>query len=73
MDGIAFLTRLRHHRGVDTNPPPVIAVTSYPYTFSPRVAEAGGFRGFLVKPVTPMRLAEEVRKVFDDTKSSGGA
>ncbi len=68
MDGIAFLARLRHHRGEDTNPTPVIAFTGFPYTFRPKVTEDGGFRAFLMKPVTPSRLAEEVRRIVDYMK-----
>ena len=65
MDGIAFLRRLRRYRGEDTNPTPVIAFTAFPYTYGPKVAEDAGFSAFLVKPVTAMRLATEVRRMFD--------
>ena len=65
MDGIAFLRRLRRCRGEDTHPTPVIAFTAFPYTYGPKVAEDAGFRAFLVKPVTAMRLATEVRQAFD--------
>jgi CheY-like chemotaxis protein len=69
MDGIEFVRRLRRQRGEDTNPTPVIGVTAFPYTFSPRVAVEPGFRAFLVKPVAPSRLAEEVRRTYDDNNS----
>lgn len=65
MDGIEFLTRFRDYRGEDTNPTPVIAVTAFPETYGPKMVEDAGFRAFLVKPVTPMRLATEVRRTFD--------
>jgi CheY-like chemotaxis protein len=68
MSGIEFLTRLRDYRGEDTQPTPVIAVTGFPDTFGPKLAEDTGFRAFLVKPVTPMRLATEVRRMFDYMK-----
>ena len=68
MDGIEFLTRFRDYRGEDHNPTPVIAVTAFPDTYGPKLAEDTGFRAFLVKPVTPMRLATEVRRMFDCTK-----
>jgi CheY-like chemotaxis protein len=73
MDGIAFMARLRRHRGEETNPTPVIAFTGFPYTFGPRVTKDGGFRAFLVKPVTPSRLAEEVRRMVDYSKSPDGS
>jgi CheY-like chemotaxis protein len=72
MDGIEFLTRFRDYRGEDTNPTPVIAVTAFPHTYGPKTAEDAGFRAFLVKPVTPMRLAEEVRRMFEYNKSQDG-
>jgi len=46
----------------------VIAVTGFPDTYGPKLAEDTGFRAFLVKPVTPMRLATEVRRMFDYMK-----
>ena len=68
MSGIEFLTRLRDYRGEDTHPTPVIAVTAFPDTYGPKLAEDTGFRAFLIKPVTPMRLATEVRRMFDYMK-----
>ena len=68
MDGNEFLTRFRDYRGEDRNPTPVIAVTAFPDTYGPKLAENTGFRAFLVKPVTPMRLATEVRRMFDYMK-----
>jgi hypothetical protein len=50
----------------------VIAVTAFPHTYGPRIAEDAGFRAFLVKPVTPMRLATEVRRMFDYNNSPDG-
>jgi hypothetical protein len=43
----------------------VIAVTAFPDIYGPTVTEDVGFRAFLVKPVTPTRLATEVRRMFD--------
>ncbi len=68
MDGIEFVVRLRDYRGEDTHPTPVIAVTAFPDNYRPTVTEDVGFRAFLVKPVTPMRLATEVRRMFDYIK-----
>jgi CheY-like chemotaxis protein len=68
MGGIEFLVRLRDYRGDDTHPPPVIAVTAFPDNYGPKLAEDTGFRAFLVKPVTPIRLATEVRRMFDYMK-----
>ena len=65
MGGIELVVRLREYHGEDTHPTPVIAVTGFPDHYGPTVAEDTGFRAFLVKPVTPMRLATEVRRMFD--------
>jgi CheY-like chemotaxis protein len=65
MGGIEFVVRLRDCRGQDIHPTPVIGVTGFPDNYGPTVKEDVGFRAFLVKPVTPMRLATEVRRVFD--------
>jgi hypothetical protein len=50
----------------------VIAVTAFPEAYGPKMTEQAGFRAFLVKPVTPMRLAEEVRRTVDFMKSPDG-
>jgi CheY-like chemotaxis protein len=66
MGGIEFFSRLRDYRGEATHPTPVIAITAFSETFGgPQLAKDAGFRACLVKPVSPMRLATEVRQVFD--------
>ena len=66
MGGIQFFSRLRDYRGEATHPTPVIAITAFSETFGgPQLAKEAGFRACLVKPVSPMRLATEVRQVFD--------
>jgi CheY-like chemotaxis protein len=70
MGGIEFFSRLRDYRGEATHPTPVIAITAFSETFGgPQLAKDAGFRACLVKPVSPMRLATEVRQVFDHLHS----
>ena len=69
MGGIEFLSRLHDYPGEATHPTPVLAMTAFSDTFGgPQLAEAAGFRACLVKPVSPMRLATEVRRMFDYMK-----
>lgn len=75
MDGVEFVARLRGDRGQDGASMPVIAVTAFPDQYSPERLTDAGFRSYLVKPVTPARVAVEVRRIFDFTyglKGEGG-
>jgi CheY-like chemotaxis protein len=65
MDGFEFVARFRGHRGEDSAPTPVTAVSAFPDFYGESHVSAAGFRSYLVKPVDPARLAREIRRIFD--------
>ena len=67
IDGLEFVSRLRGQRGQHQAPTPVIAVTAFSDQYTSRHTRDAGFSSYLVKPVDPARVAQEVRRIFDST------
>lgn len=64
MDGFEATTLLK--RDPRTADIPVVALTAHAFEEDRRRAREIGFDGYLVKPVEPRRVLEEVRRFLDD-------
>jgi two-component system, cell cycle response regulator DivK len=69
LDGWETARRLRAEEA--TCKTPIIAVTGHALTGTEATVKAAGCDVYLMKPLLPERLAEEVRRLLTETDSSG--
>ena len=68
MDGFEATSLLKHDPR--TSHIPVVALTAHAFDEDRRRAREIGFDGYLVKPVEPRRVLQEVRRFLDDEEAA---
>lgn len=69
LDGWAVAERLKEDP--ETRDVPILGVTAHGLSDGRDRAREAGFAGFLVKPVRPQRVVDEVRRLIGETRAPG--